>query len=255
MHETVEIERYTPGHTSNAVDFMAKRSLKSHGSFFIPHLKDGMKVLDCGCGPGIITCDIADRIPNGRIVGIDVDESQVALANQNAEARSIRNVEFRLASVYDLPFPSGSFDAVFSHAVLEHLRDPIKAVEEFHRLLRPGGVLGVCSPDWGGFLFAPPSNQLAAAVDAYKDLQISNGGDVYIGRKFSRLLERIGFEDIAMQARYEVYESLEFIGEYLALQLEDSGESIHASTLREWSASSSGMFAQAWVSCIGRKPR
>ena len=214
-----------------------------------------MKVLDCGCGPGIITCDIADRIPNGRVVGIDADESQVALASRNAEARSIPNVEFRSANVYDLPFPSDSFDSIFLHAVLEHLRNPNKAVEEFHRLLKAGGILGVCSPDWGGFLLAPLSNQLTAASDAYKDLQIANGGDVYVGRKFSSLLERIGFEDIVMHARYEVYESLEFIGEYLAVQIEDSGETVHASTLREWSAGSSGMFAQAWVSCIGRKPR
>ena len=254
MHETLEAEQYTPGHTSNAVDFMAKRSLESHGSFIIPHLKDGMKVLDCGCGPGIITCDIADRIPNGRVVGIDADESQVALASQNAKVRGARNVEFHLASVYDLPLPSDSFDAVFSHAVLEHLRDPNKAAEEFHRLVKPGGILGVCSPDWGGFLLAPPSNQLTAAINAYKDLQIANGGDVYVGRKYSSLMERIGFEDIAMQARYEVYESLKFIGEYLAVQLEDSGETVHALTLREWSAGSSGMFAQAWVSCTGRKP-
>ena len=159
-----------------------------------------MKVLDCGCGPGIITCDIADRIPNGRVVGIDADKSQVALASRNAEARSIPNVEFRSANVYDLPFPSDSFDSIFSHAVLEHLRNPNKAVEEFHRLLKAGGIFGVCSPDWGGFLLAPLSNQLTAAIDAYKDLQIANGGDVYVGRKFSSLLERIGFEDIVMHA-------------------------------------------------------
>ena len=67
-------------------------------------------------------------------------------------------------------------------------------------------------------------------------------------------MEEAGFEAIEMQARYEVYGSLEFIGEYLALQLEGAGDSRHAATLREWAFTPNGMFAQAWVSCTGRKP-
>jgi ubiquinone/menaquinone biosynthesis C-methylase UbiE len=47
--------RYTPGHTSNATDFMSRRSVQSHGAFFMPHLTNGLSVLDCGCGPGSIT--------------------------------------------------------------------------------------------------------------------------------------------------------------------------------------------------------
>ena len=246
-------EQYTPGHTTNAVDFMSKRTLESHGAFFIPDLRDGMSVLDCGFGPGTITCDIAEHIPGGRVVGIDTDESQVGVAAQNAETRGLENVEFRRASVYELPFPDGSFDAVFSHAVLEHLEEPATAITEFHRVLKPEGSLGVCSPDWGGFLIAPPSAQLTAAIDEYKNLQIANGGDVYVGRKLSRLLDDTGFEDTAMHARYEVYESLELIGEYLAIQLEDAGETAHASTLRRWTAGPNGMFAQAWVWCTARK--
>ena len=233
---------------------MSKRSLESHGSFFVGYLKDGMQVLDIGCGPGSITCDIAERVPNGRVFGIDADETQVLQARNVAKTRVLGNVKICCASAYSMPFPPDTFDAIYSHALLEHLQEPGKAIGECRRLLKPGGVLGVCSPDWGGFLLAPPSDRLSAAIDAYKVLQIANGGDVYVGRKFSTLLERFGFEDIAMQARYEVYESLEFIGEYLALQLAGSGETEHAETLRKWSATPSGMFAQAWVSCTGRKP-
>ena len=247
-------EQYTPGHTANAVGFMAKRMLESHGAFFIPALNDGMAILDCGCGPGSITCDIAERVPAGRVIGVDADESQVLLAAENARMRGLVNVEFRVANAYDLPFRAGSFDAVFSHALIEHLREPERAVAEFHRVLRPGCAVGVCSPDWGGFLLSPPSAELAEAVDDYESLQTANGGDVHAGRKLSGLLESAGFEDLAMHARYEVYESLEFIGEYLALQLEGAGRTAQALTLRRWTAAPNGMFAQAWVSCLGRKP-
>ena len=138
-------------------------------------------------------------------------------------------------------------------ALHQQLALPQDRVTEFHRVLKPEGSLGVCSPDWGGFLIAPPSAQLTAAIDEYKNLQIANGGDVYVGRKLSRLLDDTGFEDTAMHARYEVYESLELIGEYLAIQLEDAGETAHASTLRRWTAGPNGMFAQAWVWCTARK--
>ena len=126
---------------------MSKRTLESHGAFSIPLFIDGMSVLDCGSGPGTITCDIAQRIPNGRVVGIDTDESQIALASDTARARGLRNVEFRKASAYELPFPDESFDVVFSHALFEHLGDPGRTNSEFRRVLRPAGGVGLCSPD------------------------------------------------------------------------------------------------------------
>ena len=69
-------ESYTPGNSTNATDFMAKRSLDSHGSFFISCLERGVSVLDCGCGPGSITIGIAKCVAPGEVVGIDSAESQ-----------------------------------------------------------------------------------------------------------------------------------------------------------------------------------
>ena len=246
-------EHYTPGHTANAVEFMSRRSLESHGAFLIPYLEDAMSVLDCGCVPGSITFGIADRIPKGRVIGVDIDDPQIGLARIRAAERGLKNVEFRRANAYDLPFPFDTFDAVFAHALLEHLRVPGDAIGEFRRVLRQGGTLAVCSPDWGGFLLAPPSHTPTAAVEAYKSLQTANGGDVYVGRKLPQLLEAAAFQNSEIQARYETYESLEFIGEYLAAQLEDAGQTLHAATFREWAARPNGMFAQSWVSCVSRK--
>ena len=247
-------ERYIPGHTPNAVDFMSRRTLLSHGAFFMPLLTNGIEVLDCGSGPGTITCDIAQRIPRGRVVGVDNDATQVSLAAETARTRGLQNVEFRKESAYELPFPDESFDAVFSHALFEHLGNPGRAIREFRRVLRSGGNVGLCSPDWGGFLLAPASAELSAAIARYERLSIDNGGDPYVGRKLAGLLEKAGFEDIAMRARYEVYDSRLLIGEYLALQLDNAGETRHAATLLEWAGSPNGMFAQAWVSCTCRKP-
>src|SRR5262245_31022205 len=213
-------ETYTPGHSQSATDFMARRSLASHGEFFLAHLTPGVSVLDCGCGPGTITGGIADRVAPGWVTGIDFAASQVERATANAASANVRNISFRVADCYCLPFDDDTFDRVFSHALMEHLSDPVRALREFRRVLKPGGVIGVCSPDWGGFLLAPPSPGSSAAVEAYKALQARNGGDVGVGRKLGVHLASAGFRAVRLSARYECYPSLGLIGEYLATQLE-----------------------------------
>ena len=246
-------ELYTPGHTANASDFMAKRTLASHGQFFLPYLTPGVSVLDCGCGPGTITLGIARAVQPGPVTGVDFGASQIERATARASAEAVENVTFRVADCYDLPFESNAFDRIFSNALLEHLSDPVRALKALHRTLKPGGVIGICSPDWGGFLLSPPSVELARAVEAYTSLQAKNGGDVQVGRKLGLHLAAAGFEGVQMSARYECYPSRELIGEYLALQLEHQGDSQSAQTLRTWSGIEGGLFAQAWVSAVARK--
>jgi ubiquinone/menaquinone biosynthesis C-methylase UbiE len=246
-------ESYTPGHTANATDFMSKRTLQSHGAFFQQYLSSGLSVLDCGCGPGSITQGIVAAVHPGKVVGVDFGESQIERAKKDVAEHNIKNVEFIAASCYSLPFEDAAFDCVFSHALLEHLSDSKKALMEFHRVLKPGGVIGICSPDWGGFILSPPSTELSEAIEAYTKLQTKNGGDVFVGRKFGIYMASAGFVSVQMQARYECYPSLNFIGEYLAVQLRQKGDDKHADTLLAWSKSQNGLFAQTWVSAIGRK--
>lgn len=245
---------YTPGHSQNATEFMARRTIESHGEFFLPYLTSGVAVLDCGCGPGSITLSIANRIGDGRVVGIDFGESPIQRATATASERGIRNATFQTADCYSLPFEDASFDRVFSNALMEHLTDPVRALREMLRVLKPGGVIGVSSPDWSGFVLAPPSEALTAAVAAYTALQNRNGGDVNVGRKLGAHLTSAGFVNCQMSARYEVYPSLPLIGEYLALQLERAGDSTSADTFRRWSQQSGGMFAQCWVACLAQAP-
>ncbi len=248
------METYTPGYSPLAAAFMVRRRLDPNGAFFLSHLKPGIRVLDCGCGPGTITRDIAKQVSPGEVTGADFNADQLALATREAKAQGIANVEFREASVYDLPFADDSFDAVFSHALLEHLKEPVKAAIEMKRVLKPGGMIGVCTPDWGGFLLAPPSEELLLAFEAYKALQNRNGGDVYCGHKLGIYLNVAGFEALVMRSRYENYDPLTTIGDFLAVNHEEAGEPGYAATWRAWGRRPNGMFSQAWVSCTGRKP-
>jgi len=243
---------------------MASRTAQSHAAFLLPKLQSGLRLLDCGCGPGSITLGLASLVAPGEVVGLDRESSQIELARSAAESKGITNVRFDVGSVYELPFSDASVDVVFAHAVFEHLREPLAALAAIRRVLVPGGLLALRSPDWGGFLLAPESEQLTAAITYYQNLQIRSGGDVHVGRRFKALLRNAGFNALEFSASYECYASLEFIGEYLAERIERSSDAAtsaserqqiqnSAETLRDWYRCEDGVFAQCWCEITGTK--
>ena len=137
------VERYSQRANPDFEAVMARRTAAKEGAFFLRHLRPGMRVLDVGCGPGSITLGFAEAVAPGEVIGVDFQQSQVAQAQALSDARGIMNSRFEVADAYRLPFPDGSFDAVFAHAVLWHLREPLKALAEMRRVLRPNGIVGV----------------------------------------------------------------------------------------------------------------
>jgi SAM-dependent methyltransferase len=201
-----------------------------------------------------MTVGIAAHVDSGRAIGVDMGESQVRLATQRAAEQGVANAEFRVGSAYELPFADAQFDALFSHALLEHLREPVRAMREFLRVLKPGGVMGVATPDWSGFLVGPLNRGVEAAIDAFKALQVGNGGDVDIGHKLSQYAVDAGFERVTLQARYENFEPVTIITDLLTANLDRAGQPVHAQTLRAWQSTPHAMFAEAWVACVGYRP-
>ncbi|MBI2947809.1 MAG: methyltransferase domain-containing protein [Verrucomicrobia bacterium] len=245
-------ETYTPGYTAAAVDFMARRTADSHAAFFRPYLKRGMRLLDCGCGPGSITAGLARRVNPGTVIGVDLGGPQLKRARDRAQAEGVA-ATFLEASVYKLPFGECEFDAVFSHALFEHLSEPLQALTEIRRTLKPGGLIGLRSPDWGGFVLHPWSEDIAGALAEYQTLQLSNGGDVRAGRKLAAWLRAAAFDRVTPSASYEIYPEAGLIAGYLAQQLDEKGRTESAEALREWSRVPDAMFAQAWFEAVGDK--
>lgn len=239
-------EKYTPGHTPNATSFMAARDLESHGFFLTPLLQRGFHVLDAGCGPGTITTGIAEAVFPGTVTAIDIAPGQLEYARRLAQGREIMNLHFADASACALPFADETFDLVFAHALLEHLRDPRKAMREFHRVTRPGGFVAVCSPDWDAFDLFPFSDRVREAVQTYRDLQERNGGNTRAGAMLGRWISEAGFTPLATDAWTEEYEDAGRIGEYLALQLGTAGHTRQAEAIRQWARDSGAQFRQVW---------
>ena len=159
-----------------------------------------MALLDCESGPGSITAGLATVVAPGDTVGIDIEPTVVERARENAISQGLSNLRFEVASIYELPFPDESFDAVFAHTVLQHLGEPKRALGEIHRVMKPGGVVGLRESDSGGLVFAPHSPILEDAVELYEKFWVSNGGDPYFARRHREVLRTAGFTGIIASA-------------------------------------------------------
>ena len=209
------------GYGPAATAMMAGRTAQHHAAFLLPHLKPGMKVLDCGCGPGTITLGLAEVVAPGVAIGTDLEESQLELGRKAAAKRGIKNARFEVASAYELPFADASLDAVFISAVLGNLREPLRGLGEAYRVLKPGGVIGVKEFDHGGDLLHPAEPDLVESLNLYNRLRRHYGHDPESGRKVLGLLVQAGFRNAGVMATYETFSGAEvlpqFGGGYAAL--------------------------------------
>lgn len=95
------------------------------------------RVLDVGCGSGWATRLIAEYAFSGRVTGIDISDEMIRLARESSQ--SVANVDFEIASTEQLPFNNNEFTHAFSMESLYYYRNIPKALEEIHRVLKPGG--------------------------------------------------------------------------------------------------------------------
>lgn len=162
-------------------------------AFLAPYLRAGMRLLDCGCGPGSITVDLAQAVAPGEAIGIDPREDALAHGRALARERRIANVTFQAASVYQLPYPDGSFDAAFACAVLQHLAAPLAALKEMRRVLKPGGVIGIVDGS-STITFRYPTNPLLEKWDRLRALERAyNTGRPSDALQLRALLREAGF--------------------------------------------------------------
>ena len=162
-------------------------------AFLAPQLHAGMRLIDCRCGPGSITVDLARAIAPGDAIGIDLREDALAQGRSLARERGTANIAFQAASVYQLPYADGSFDAAFACALLQHLATPVAALKEIRRVLRPGGVIGIVDGS-STITFRYPTSMLLEAWDRLRVLEHEyNTGRSSHALQLCALLREAGF--------------------------------------------------------------
>lgn len=161
-------------------------------------LKPGMRVLDAGCGTGVVTRRIAVKVSPGEVHGVDMDPLFIQKAKKLAAEKEASNIKFSLGNADDLGFEDGFFDLSYSRLVLMHVQDPVKTVAELKRVTKSGGTVAISDQDDGGIIVYPELPKMMQMFSKYKSLADRRGEDRFIGRKLFSIMKQAGLSPITI---------------------------------------------------------
>ena len=183
-----EFDRLEQQSVLSAYDYQRELALAG-----LPPLQQGMRVLDAGCGSGVLARHLARQHSGCTIVGCDISDVRVRQAQE--VAGDFPNLHFEVRDLAQPGYPEGHFDVIICRYVLQHLSREVRsaALSGFHRCLKPGGWLVAIDFD-GGFLnlHPQPSSWLQAALQL---MESRFPVDLRIGRKLPHTLVLAGFSE------------------------------------------------------------
>lgn len=184
----------------------------------------GMRCIDLGCGGGEVAFELARLVaPDGAVVGVDMDETELALARAAATDRGITNVEFRTLNVRAWDEPA-TYDVVYCRFLLHHLSQPVDVLRRMWAAVRPGGVIIVEDADFDGWCCYPDNEGFAFFLRTYRETLKRAGGDHAIGRKLYAYFLDAGIPDASVTL-------------ISPLHIADEGKALARSTLEATAAS------------------
>ena len=160
-------------------------------------LQARMRVLEIGCGPGLVTKRIVEAWPGIRITALDHDAALLSRARHRLAGSTVEFVE---GPAEALPFADNEYDFAIARYVFQHLPHPVEAAREARRVLKPGGRLVAIDVDaalWG--VAEPSFPEVIPIMMKTGRAQASRGGDRLIGRKLHRILGDAGFADARLE--------------------------------------------------------
>jgi len=158
----------------------------------------GARVLEVGCGTGVVCRDLAAIVgPRGSVVGVDPSRVFVTAARKLARERGLsRRIRFEVGNGARLRFRGGAFDAALAVTVLLHTPNPEAILKEMIRATRRGGIVGAQDQDWGSLVLDHPDRDLTRRLlDGYAR-KVYN--DPWSGRTLYGMLRRLGLENVRL---------------------------------------------------------
>ena len=162
----------------------------------VADLHEGEIVLDLGSGGGIDVLLSAKRVgPTGKVYGLDMTEEMLALAIQNRDEAGATNVEFLKGYIEDVPLPANTVDVIISNCVINLSTDKPSVFSEMHRILRPGGRIGISD--------VVADDNLSPAERAERGSYVGCIAGALSFAEFEQGLRAAGFTDISITSMDE----------------------------------------------------
>ena len=156
-------------------------------------LKPGQRVIDIGCGPGVITRLLSEYVgPEGRVTGIDISTDLL----ETARKLNTEDTELVQGSVYDLSEHRERYDFAYVRLLFQHIAKPLDAMREIFSVIKPGGRVCILDSDERVFGIFPEHPDMWPFLRETEELQAKNGGDRFVGGKLGYYMALAGLEDI-----------------------------------------------------------
>jgi len=164
-------------------------------------------ILEVGSGVGAQTLQLLKRFPKAHVTCIEHSEEQLKTARLKLE-RPLREGRVTLihASAERMPLKSKAFDGVFVCWLLEHVPAPVAVLKEIRRVLKKDGSLFIREVFNQLWYADPPNPKLTAYWQSFNDCQLKLGGDPYVGVKLGGLLKDVGFKEIEIEFRSQLFD-------------------------------------------------
>ena len=167
----------------------------------VAELREGETVLDLGSGAGIDVLLSAKRVGSqGKVYGLDMTDEMLELANKNKTQAGADNVEFLKGFIEAIPLPEASVDVIISNCVINLAADKNAVFAEMHRVLKPGGRVGVTD--------VVASNDLTQKERAERGSYVGCIAGALSFAEYERGLADAGFVDISLQATHGVADGM-----------------------------------------------
>ena len=163
----------------------------------VADLNEGETVLDLGSGGGIDVLLSAKRVgPSGKVYGVDMTDEMLELANKNKAEAGATNVEFLKGYIEEVPLPDRTVDVVISNCVINLAADKSRVFAEMHRVLKPGGRVGVTD--------VVADNELSPEQRAERGSYVGCIAGALSFAEYEQGLRLAGFTDISIQPTHKV---------------------------------------------------
>jgi ubiquinone/menaquinone biosynthesis C-methylase UbiE len=213
MSDRLNLDEYK----QQIADLYSARSANYDNGAWHPHIahrlieyadiQPGQKILDLATGTGMVAIESAQIVGDeGYVIGIDISTEMVDRATQKIAALGLNNIEFQVADAESLDFSEHSFDLIFCSSAFIWMSDLIGALQHWHRLLKPGGVIGFHAFADTAFIGGTISQQVLEKYGISLLLSKPTG----TVEKCHDLLQQAGFESIDIKTEPD--------GDYISLE-------------------------------------